>query len=165
MEKDMKLRKFIATTIREYLNEQDIFNNIIAYHISEYNFNEFNSSEHIGNFGTILDASYFLSSKNELYNFGSDGIIYTVKLNPKMLFEFNLDDEGWVSLDFQEKFREQIVGYDNELTDYFEKQNVTINNIDCIALTNLEYLNNKNTIEYIVLDDNIITILNKERTK
>ena len=33
MEKDMKLRKFIATTIREYLNEQQTFNNkIVAYH-------------------------------------------------------------------------------------------------------------------------------------
>lgn len=159
----MDVKKIILATIKNYLNE-NINNDIIAYHISEYDFNQFNSSEHIGNFGTILDASYFLSSKEELYNFCNiDCIVYTVKLKPKILFEFDLDDYGWVSLDFQEKFNEQLVGYDNELTDYFEKENIDVNKIDCIALRNLEYLNNKNTIEYIVLDDNIITILNKEK--
>jgi hypothetical protein len=32
MEKDMKLRKFIATTIREYLNEQQMLNERTLYH-------------------------------------------------------------------------------------------------------------------------------------
>lgn len=149
----------IKTYSEYYLNEN--LNTIIAYHISEH---DFNSSENIGNFGTILDASYFLSSKQELYNFGSGGIIYTVELKPKTLFKFNLDDEGWTSLEFQEKIRERIVGYDNELSLYFENQNIKrVEDIDCVSLRGLEYLYDKNGIEYIVLDESIITILKKEK--
>jgi hypothetical protein len=49
MEKDMKLRKFIVTTIREYLNEHKsnsdvITEEIVAYHRSPKKFNKFNIS-------------------------------------------------------------------------------------------------------------------------
>jgi hypothetical protein len=37
----MELKKFIKTTIREYLNEKLNTNNIIAYHGTRYNFDEF----------------------------------------------------------------------------------------------------------------------------
>jgi hypothetical protein len=37
----MELRKFIATTIREYLNEQVNTDNITAYHGTRYNFDNF----------------------------------------------------------------------------------------------------------------------------
>jgi hypothetical protein len=130
---------------------------IIAYHISEFNFKKFDNS-HIGNFATILDAFYFLSSKNEIQIFKDKGFIYTVKLTPKKLFEFDLNNEGWTTLDFQQKFTEQLAGLDNELSNYIEN----INEIDCIALTNLEYLTNQKIIEFVVLDKNIITILNKQ---
>ena len=41
----MELRKFIATTIREYLNEQEIFNNNVWFHGTKYNFKDFDLSK------------------------------------------------------------------------------------------------------------------------
>lgn len=150
---------------RQFLNE-NISNKIIAYHISEYDFNKFNSSEYIGNFGTVLDGSYFLSTMDGLDNFGSDGFIYTVELKPKQLFTFDLrPSEHWyLTTEFQELFCESLAGISNYLDDFFEEQNInSVDDIDCIALTNVDYLYDKNTVEYIVLDDNIINIINKNK--
>jgi len=146
-----------------FLNE-NIKNEFIAYHISDYNFNKFNSSEHIGNFGTVLDGSYFLDTKKGLENFGTGDFLYKVEINPKQIFKFNLktNNHWYLSTEFQELFSESLAGISNYLDSFFDEQKITnVNNIDCVILTNLEYLNNKNTKEYIVLNDNIITIINK----
>lgn len=156
-----KIRKF-SKIINENANSE-----LIAYHISEYDFDKFKSSEHIGNFATLLDANYFLSTKKDLYNFGFTGIIYTVKIKPKHLFEFDLKTKNhwYLSLEFQELFSESLAGISNYLDDFLESQNVSASEVDCISLTNLEYLDDKKTKEYIVLDSDIIKILKKEKIK
>ncbi len=138
---------------------------IIACHISEYDFIKFNSSEHIGNFGTILNGSYFLSSTKGLHNFGTDGFLYKVQITPQNLFEFNLKTkEHWyLAREFQELFIESLAGISNYLEKFFEEQNLEPTNIDCISLSSLDYLDNKLIKEYIVLNDDIITIINKRK--
>jgi len=161
----MKIRKPIATTIKEFLNENAFNDKLIGYHISQYNFNSFNSSENIGNFGTVLDASYFLSDKNEsLRNFGNNGILYTVEIIPKKIFRFDLrTDEHWyLATEFQELFIERLAGISNYLDEFFDEEKIDITDIDCVILTSLDYLNDKNIEEYIVLDNDIIKIINKE---
>lgn len=153
------MKLFIKELLRESLNEE-INHSYIGYHITDEKFNEFDSTEHIGNFGTILDAAYFLSDKEKVIaNYPGD-YLYIVELYPNRPFNFNLDDEEWVSLEFQEKFREQQVGMDNELTKYLEIQNIeNVEDIDCIILTNLEYVSSPNIKEFAVLDEKIIKIL------
>ena len=151
----MNIRKLI----REALENIDI----IAYHISENKFDKFDSSKEIGNYGTVLDGSYFLSTIDEISNFGNLGFIYKVAIKPTQLFRFNLDDEGLVSTEFQQLFCEQLAGMDNVLSLYIEEQDINdIYNIDCIELSNLEYTGNKSILEYIVLNDEIITILDRK---
>jgi len=164
MSKEMREQINKVKNFGQFLNENRN-SKIIAYHISEYDFNKFNSSEHIGNYGTILDGSYFLSTIDGLDRFGNFGFIYKVNINPKNLFVFDLrTDEHWyLTTEFQELFSESLAGISNYLDDFFEEQNVNVNDIDCISLTNLDYLDDKNTIEYNVLDDNIITIINKQK--
>ena len=97
MEKDMKLRKFIATTIREYLNEQqetetnlnDNFKKwfgsskikdggkpLILYHGTKTNFNVFKPSKSIGNQGETdqIEGMYFTTNKDaaSFFSIGDD---------------------------------------------------------------------------------------------
>jgi hypothetical protein len=164
MSKEMREQINKIKNFGQFFNE-NVDRNIIAYHTSEYDFNKFNSTEHIGNFGTVLDGSYFLSTINGLDNFGNFGFIYKVNIKPKNLFVFDLrTDEHWyLTTEFQELFSESLAGISNYLDEFFDEQNINVNDIDCISLTNVDYLNDKTTIEYIVLDDNIITIINKQK--
>jgi hypothetical protein len=154
--------KLYSTTIG-ILNEH-INHKMIGYHISQYNFVQFDSSVNIGNFGTILDGSYFLNEIKGIDNFGSYGYLYTVEITPKNIFRFDLrtDDHWYLSTEFQELFSESLAGISNYLDDFFNEQNVSADNIDCIILTNLDYVHNKNSEEYIVLNDEIIQIIKKE---
>ena len=165
MSKDMREQINNIKNFGQFLNE-NVDRNFIAYHISEYDFNQFDSTEHIGNYGTILDGSYFLNTKNGLDRFGIMGFIYTVKIRAKKIFTFNLrTDEHWyLTTEFQQLFSESLAGISNYLDDFFEEQNIdSVEEIDCIALTNLDYLDDKKTIEYTVLNDDIITIINKQK--
>jgi len=148
----------------QFINE-NVITNIVGYHTSENNFDIFDSSKDIGNFGTVLDGSYFLSSITGLSNFGNYGVIYKVNIKPKCLFLFDLEtDEHWyLTTEFQELFSESLAGISNYLDGFFDAQNIeNVEDIDCIYLTNIDYLDDKTVKEYIVLDDNIITILNKQ---
>jgi len=134
---------------------------IKAYHISQYKFKQFdNDNINVGNRGTVLNGSYFLSDKQEITNFGdvTEDYVYTVLLKPKHLFVFDLDDEGILSTEFQQLYAEQLVGMDNVLSDYIEEQDLSIDKIDCIELSNVDYVRKKTTKEYIVLNDKIIDI-------
>jgi hypothetical protein len=96
MEKDMKLRKFIATTIREYLNEQQIFDNKdIWYHGTNNNFNVFDLS----NFGKTDEGWWGIG----VY-FHSD--IETAKIYGSNIIQVNLNTTDVLNLpsDYSGKF-------------------------------------------------------------
>lgn len=147
--------------LKEYYNFLN--NDIIAYHCSEYKFDAFESdSGNLGNLATSLKAIYFLNDKEEVKElFGYTGYIYTVKLTPENIFEFDLDSEGWTYLDFQQKYNKLLAGLYNELGEYVEDGDVE--EIDCVELTNLDYTDKKDTKEYIVFDEKIIEILEIEK--
>jgi len=96
----MELRKFIATTVREHLNEQrllneEIDNNLVLYHGSSHEFIKF-STKNIGggegnqSFGYGL---YFTDNEGVAKFYanmlgGDDGIVYVVKTNSLTLFDW-----------------------------------------------------------------------------
>lgn len=142
---------------------------IVAYHVSEYDFDRFDlNNTNIGNSATILDAHYFLDDTQEAArNFGNDGYMYQVDIRPKHLLKFDLRDENiqghefLTPLEFQEAFAEQLVGYDNLLSPYLESQGLSAKDVDCVELAGLNY--SSESIEYIVLDDDIIEIISKTK--
>jgi hypothetical protein len=162
------LRKGSTIWIKMVEAEEDY---VIAYHISFHDFNKFITGENFSNKRTTLNANYFLANvslekiEKELSNFGSeDNFIYKVIITPKKMFKFDLNNEDWLAIEFQEKWREKQVGYENELDKYLEEQNINnINEVDCIELIGLDYTWFKDTKEYVVLNNNIIRILNKKK--
>ena len=72
----MELRKFIATTIREYLNEQvDNFTNITLYHGTNNNFDEFDIEKSgLIQYSDWGKGIYFTRSKSQAHQYRIDAV-------------------------------------------------------------------------------------------
>ena len=123
----MELRKFIATTIREYLNEESNskFNDMIFYHGSDVIFNEFDRKYTTD--GNIGDGFYFTPVIGLAKKYGD--VIYKVKLKIKNPIYLNGVDTNFTIKDIEyivknipsnlfneskEKFLEMILSINNE---------------------------------------------------
>ncbi len=105
----MELRKFIATTIREYLNEQHTVNNNIWYHGSKEKFDKFKLKN-----GTLFDANYispiFLTSNKDFASYYagySTPYIYTVKVLSNNIMDFRNLPNAYEILMFNEKHQNE----------------------------------------------------------
>ena len=119
----MELRKFIATTIREYLNEQktnsdDITEEIVAYHRSPIKFNKFNISNISNNSNRQLSGwGLYFSNIIPSKEYGE----YLYKVN---LFK---DKKGYVLIDIKSPVQENIVNKIVEvLNDYNKKSDEVV---------------------------------------
>jgi len=103
MNKDMKLRKFIATTIKEYLNEQVIGNKeFIAYHSTNSkigNF-DFDKIELKPNSSTRIDGMFFSNVPQKSWG----DYVYKVKIISQNPAIFDLSKSRFDSLGIQEAF-------------------------------------------------------------
>jgi hypothetical protein len=113
----MELRKFIATTIREYLNEQQnvennieyIMEEIIAYHRSPKKIYKFNMSN-ISTSRNRQGYGYGLYFSNIIPNKEYGGYLYTVKLSKIFLLDGNKPVEGKIV----NKIIESLNAYDKK---------------------------------------------------
>lgn len=148
MEKDMKLRKFIATTIREYLNEQYNFKNIKAYRGVGKNINKTygGNDDGIGVFWTdnLTMAKWFAGlidydvNTEKYENISTDGKILEKTLSFLNPYIINSDDEDYDSFQHYmdniknfgsvEKYKSYLIKNDydgiilkNNNTNYYEE--------------------------------------------
>jgi hypothetical protein len=91
----MELRKFIATTIREYLNENIISNiKYDVFHGTDYHFEIFNTKRKVSGYGYSMGA-YFSSSEKEAKRYGKKVEKYTLQFNKLLDLTFiNEDDKN-----------------------------------------------------------------------
>ena len=115
----MELRKFIATTIHEYLNEQQnvennieyIMEEIIAYHRSPKKFYKFNMSN-ISKGRNRQEYGYGLYLSNIIPNKEYGDYLYTVKLSKIFLIDGNKPVEGKIVNKIVEALKEYNKKYD-----------------------------------------------------
>ena len=118
MEKDMKLRKIIATTIREFLNEAKsnsgyITEEIVAYHRSPKKFNKFNISNISDNNNRQLSGwGLYFSNIIPSKEYGE----YLYKVN---LFKYK---KGYVLIDIKSPVQENIVNKIVEALNVYNKK-------------------------------------------
>lgn len=144
------LKKFIATTIREYLNEQQEMSNNIWYHGSKEKFDKFKLKQ-----GTLFDVDYtspiFLSSNIEFakyYATGYSPYIYKIKVLTNNIMDFRqlptidkLDDKNVIGnklLDFI------YDNWDNEKYNFYWSYPEKCYN----SLTNIDYSDVERTWVY-----------------
>ena len=101
----MELRKFIATTIREYLNEQHETLNNIWYHGSKEKFDKFKLKQ-----GTLFDTNYtapiFLTSNIEFAKYYAgyySPYIYKIKVLTDNIMDFRKLPNAYDILMFNDK--------------------------------------------------------------
>jgi hypothetical protein len=137
----MELRKFIATTIREYLNEQktnsdDITEEIVAYHRSPIKFNKFNISNISNNSNRQLSGwGLYFSNIIPSKEYGE----YRYKVN---LFK---DKKGYVLIDIKSSVQENIV---NKIVELYKSGN------DLKEISNILNIS-KSTIYYNLKKQNV----------
>ena len=133
----MELRKFISTTIREYLNEQHEILNNVWYHGSKEKFDKFKLKQ-----GTLFDADYtaliFLTSNIEFAKYYAGNYspyIYKIKVLTENIMDFRQLPSTYDLLMYYEKNKINndidIKFYDigKKLLDYIEDK-FTDDNID-----------------------------------
>lgn len=127
MEKDMKLRKFIATTIREYLNEQNQYNklvfvqknNVDIIRTINYGLNEL-LNNHIFNDKNIYLKGGAARKALEIYLYGD---------STDIIRDVDYCYIGDVS-NYDELKTNEHVDYEGEtIDDYFKNRDVTINEV------------------------------------
>jgi len=158
MNKDMKLRKFITTTIREFLNEQVSGNNeFIAYHSTNSKINnfDFDKIELKPNSSTRIDGIFFSNIPQTSWG----DYVYKVKIISQNLAIFDLSKSRFDSLGIQEAFDallrgetsymvEDLVEYGGMEQDDAENLADEWRDLDLIVITNQVY--GKHVTEYIV---------------
>ena len=156
----MELRKFIATAIREYLNEnKNTSNEYIAYHSSNSNITNFNFDdiELKPNSSTRIDGIFF--SNKPQTSWGK--FIYKVKIYSKNPVIFDLSKSRFDSLSVQEAFDAMFRGDTSYIIDDLieyggmeqeDAENIvdSWSNSDLIIILNEVY--STHDIEYIVPD-------------
>mgnify|MGYP003440344643 FL=1 len=158
MDKDMKLRKLIATTIREFLNEQVSGNKeFIAYHSTNSKIDnfDFDKIELKPNSSTRIDGMFFSNTPQTSWG----DYIYKVKIISQNPVFFDLSKSIFDSLGIQEAFDallrgdtsymiEDLVEYGGMEMEDAENLVDEWRNLDLIIITNQVY--GKHDIEYIV---------------
>jgi hypothetical protein len=133
----MELRNFIATTLREYLNEQQVMLNNVWYHGSKEKFDKFKLKR-----GTLFDADYtspiFLTSNIEFAKYYAGNYspyIYKIKVLTKNIMDFRQLPSTYDLLMYYEKNKRnpdiELKFYEigKNLLDYIEDK-FTDDNID-----------------------------------
>jgi len=160
MTKDMKLRKFIATTIREYLNEQMSNNKeFIAYHSTNSKIDDFDFDkiELKPNSSTRIDGIFFSNIPQTSWG----DYVYKVKIISQNPAVFDLSKSRLDSLGIQEAFDALLRGETSyiiyDLVEYGGMEQEDAENLaeewaglDLIVITNQVY--GKHDTEYIVPD-------------
>ena len=158
MDKDMKLRKFIATTIREFLNEQVSGSKaFIGYHSTNSKIDnfDFDKIELKPNSSTRIDGMFFSNTPQTSWG----DYIYKVKIISQNPVFFDLSKSRFDSLGIQEAFDallrgdtsymiEDLVEYGGMELEDAENLVDEWRNLDLIVITNQVY--GKHDIEYIV---------------
>ena len=158
MNKDMKLRKFIATTIKEYLNEQVSGNKeFIGYHSTNSKIDnfDFDKIELKPNSSTRIDGIFFSNVPQTSWG----DYTYKVKIISENPAIFDLSKSRFDSLGIQESFEallrgdtsymiEDLVEYGGMEQEEAESLVDEWINLDLIVITNQVY--GKHDIEYIV---------------
>ena len=158
MEKDMKLRKLIATTIREFLNEQVSGNKeFIAYHSTNSKIDnfDFDKIELKPNSSTRIDGIFFSNVPQKSWG----DYVYKVKIISQNPAIFDLNKSRFDSLGIQEAFEallrgdtsymiEDLVEYGGMEQEEAESLVDEWINLDLIVITNQVY--GKHDTEYIV---------------
>jgi hypothetical protein len=154
----MKLRKFIATTIREYLNEQVNTNKeFIAYHSTNSKIDDFNFDKIVlkPNSSTRIDGIFFSNVPQKSWG----DYVYKVKILSQNPAIFDLSKSRFDSLGIQEAFDALLRGDTSyiidDLVEYGDMEQEDAENLaeewqglDLIVITNQVY--GKHDIEYIV---------------
>lgn len=123
----MELRKFIATTIREYLNENNITKKIIAYHGTRYEFDRFELSYPKGAIGNKRGV-YFTTDLQTATEYAEDvdGALDNKSRVIKALLKIDSDSDGEI---INHSYRgEEIIMFDInkiEIIDYNILKNKT----------------------------------------
>jgi hypothetical protein len=158
MNKDMKLRKFIATTIREFLNEQvNTDKEFIAYHSTNSKIDDFDFDkiELKPNSSTRIDGMFFSNIPQTSWG----DYVYKVKIISQNPAIFDLSKSRFDSLGIQEAFDALLRGDTSyiidDLVEYGDMEQEDAENLaeewgglDLIIITNQVY--GKHDIEYIV---------------
>lgn len=138
----MELRKFIATTIREYLNENK--SNQIWYHGSDYNFNSF---ENFKSKGPSALGFFATDDKNLAELFGNN--VYVVNFNIKNPYKITMNK--WD--DIRSKHAKDTQFFENMKKDLIEKGH------DGISIASRTW-KSSNGVEFN--DGNIVIVFNKD---
>lgn len=158
MNEDMKLRKFIATTIREFLNEQVSGNKeFIAYHSTNTKIDnfDFDKIELKPNSSTRIDGIFFSNVPQTSWG----DYVYKVKIISQNPAIFDLSKSRFDSLAIQEAFDALLRGDTSymieDLVEYGGMEQEDAENLvdgwrdlDLIVITNQVYGNHDT--EYIV---------------
>ena len=158
MDKDMKLRKFIATTIREFLNEQVSGDKeFIAYHSTNSKIDnfDFDKIELKPNSSTRIDGIFFSNVPQTSWG----DYVYKVKIISQNPAIFDLSKSRFDSLGIQEAFDallrgdtsymiEDLVEYGGMVEEDAENLVEEWRSLDLIVITNQVY--GKHDTEYIV---------------
>jgi len=128
-------------------NESNFDEEFIGYHISEYDFNNFNSSEHIGNddIVTILDKKIFKPEFKELKTFET--------------FDYNIE---YISLELQKRHNyddnrlKDEIEYIVEILSEIDKENIT-KIYRVLFVPNKKYINEDDLGDHWTLDLSSIT--------
>ena len=158
MNKDMKLRKFIDTTIREFLNEQVSDNKkFITYHSTNSKIDnfDFNKIELKSNSSTRIDGMFFSNIPQKSWG----EYVYKVKIISQNPAIFDLSKSRFDSLGIQEAFDALLRGDTSymieDLVEYGGMEQEDAENLaeewrklDLIVITNQVY--GKHDTEYIV---------------
>lgn len=158
MDKDMKLRKFITTTIREFLNEQVSSNKeFIGYHSTNSKIDDFNFDkiELKPNSSTRIDGMFFSNIPQTSWG----DYVYKVKIISQNPAIFDLSKSRFDSLGIQEAFDALLRGDTSymidDLVEYGGMEQEDAENLveewrdlDLIVITNQVY--GKHDTEYIV---------------
>lgn len=158
MNKDMKLRKFIATTIKEYLNEQVSGNKeFIGYHSTNSKMDnfDFDKIELKPNSSTRIDGIFFSNVPQTSWG----DYVYKVKIISQNPAIFDLSKSRFDSLGIQEAFDALLRGDTSymieDLVEYGGMEQEDAENLveewrslDLIVITNQVYT--KHDTEYIV---------------
>jgi len=177
----MELRKFIKTTIREYLNEQEIFeeNRYIVYHGTKKEFDNFDynfiKENGLFGYGFYFSQSIKVAKKeggNVIYKcliFNKNSNILDFRTNAKMSEKiFNLINDGLLLMK-KESFDKYYLNYSTkQFYDYYLKpkfnseKELSFFLLKC-GIKGIKNYNQYNSLNFTVFDKNDIKIIELDK--
>ena len=165
----MELRKFITTTIREYLNENVEDNSNILYHGTDNKFTVFNDNKPI----------FFVDDVNVAKTYGDIIIKAKLSMDNPIILDFDgkstyyFYDKWYLPSDLANKIKEIAVdikshySLDDDLKEYLESLDFSdmYGDLDGIIMKNISdamggmFSTHKSANNYVVFDKNQINII------